>query len=660
MSILEKARLQSQISTSDLINLVYVSKDRYNKLLKCLKGMEKDLPQNESLMYYEKSRLKQIKHAYTILSKEMIARRAGTDYENAPEELYYAHNILMPGAVSILMVRHIINVVGTDEQREKWLPLLDTYRYIGAYAQTELAHGSDVQNLETEAVYDEKTDELVINNKTVSSYKWWPGELGHLANIAIVYAKTIVNDKNLGVLPILVELRDYETHKVLPGVEVGDIGPKFGYSEKENGYLRFSNYRVPRSNLLSRFIDFKLDGQLITKGNPKIMYASMMNVRIALLHSSSYHLGKALAITVRYSHIRSQFKDQSFTEVPIIDYQLQQHKLIPLIAKTYAMMCGFTQIRKVIQHIEQDIKKSDFSKLQEGHILLSGGKAVYTAWCNSGLVTCLQACGGHGFSHFSGIPMLIQGFLPNTILEGENAILLLQVGRYLLKAMGKILRGRVDKITPQIQYLLNSEYYDNLTVENTEDFLSNPKNIMDLLSKGVFSAIKHALEHMMQFADKNNVLEVFNKKSAIRVIEAAKLHTLLFTFEYFLKSIEDLESENSKLALTNLAVFFAIDQLIENAQLYSALDVLNSEVLITIKSLYEKLLTKIKPDILTLSEIYALDDNMLYSALGHQNEKPYENLFRMAKEVGTMNKVDLTDYYLNTIRKASLYAYPKL
>ena len=36
----------------------------------------------------------------------------------------------------------------------------------------------------------------------------------------------------------------------LPGCEMGDIGPKFGYNSKDNGYLIFKNYRIPRKNLV--------------------------------------------------------------------------------------------------------------------------------------------------------------------------------------------------------------------------------------------------------------------------------------------------------------------------------------------------------------------------------------------------------------------------
>lgn len=51
----------------------------------------------------------------------------------------------------------------------------------------------------------------------------------------------------------MVPIRDMETHKLLPGCEAGDIGPKIGYSIKDNGYLRMKNVRIPRVNMLQRF-----------------------------------------------------------------------------------------------------------------------------------------------------------------------------------------------------------------------------------------------------------------------------------------------------------------------------------------------------------------------------------------------------------------------
>ena len=60
---------------------------------------------------------------------------------------------------------------------------------IGAYAQTELGHGSNVRGIETIAVYDKNTEEFVVHSPTLSSSKWWPGALGTSATHAAVMAR---------------------------------------------------------------------------------------------------------------------------------------------------------------------------------------------------------------------------------------------------------------------------------------------------------------------------------------------------------------------------------------------------------------------------------------------------------------------------------------
>lgn len=51
-------------------------------------------------------------------------------------------------------------------------------RITGGYAQTEIAHGSNVQGLETRADFDEKDDSFIINSPSVTAYKLWPGMIG--------------------------------------------------------------------------------------------------------------------------------------------------------------------------------------------------------------------------------------------------------------------------------------------------------------------------------------------------------------------------------------------------------------------------------------------------------------------------------------------------
>lgn len=110
----------------------------------------------------------------------------------------------------------------------------------GCYAQTELGHGSNVAGLETTATLDKKTDEWIIHSPTISSAKYWPGSLGMWANHAIVFAQCIVDGNSLGVVPFMVQIRTKPDHHFMPGVKVGDLGAKLGYSSKDNGWCLFN------------------------------------------------------------------------------------------------------------------------------------------------------------------------------------------------------------------------------------------------------------------------------------------------------------------------------------------------------------------------------------------------------------------------------------
>lgn len=83
----------------------------------------------------------------------------------------------------------------------------------------------------------------------------------------------------------LVPVRDMDTHRPLPGVEVGDIGPKFGFAAKDNGYALFDHVRIPRRNMLMRYVHVDKEGKVSPRGNPKVLYSVMMYTRLQLLTS---------------------------------------------------------------------------------------------------------------------------------------------------------------------------------------------------------------------------------------------------------------------------------------------------------------------------------------------------------------------------------------
>lgn len=160
-----------------------------------------------------------------------------------------------------------VDQFSNDEQRNKWLPKALNFDISGCYAQTEIGHGSNVSGLETKAVFDKETDEFVLNTPTISATKWWPGELGRMANHALVMARLIIKDddgeeNDYGVCPFIVQIRDMDTHRYMPGCECGDMGRKLGYHSKDNGWLTLTNVRIPRNQMLQRFISVDREGSV--------------------------------------------------------------------------------------------------------------------------------------------------------------------------------------------------------------------------------------------------------------------------------------------------------------------------------------------------------------------------------------------------------------
>jgi acyl-CoA oxidase len=100
------------------------------------------------------------------------------------------------------------------------------------------------------------------------------------------------------------QIRDLKTHQPLPGVEIGDMGPKIGFDSKDNGYMFIKHLRIPRTNMLAKYAKIDKTGAFKVKGNPRVAYAIMMFIRLYLTWTTGHALGAACVITTRYGLFR--------------------------------------------------------------------------------------------------------------------------------------------------------------------------------------------------------------------------------------------------------------------------------------------------------------------------------------------------------------------
>ena len=171
----------------------------------------------------------------------------------------------------------------------------------------------------------------MLHTPSIKAYKFWPGELGKWCTHAIVFARLIVEGNDYGVHAFISPIRDVETHETLPGIDVGDIGLKLGFQDKDNGFLGFDNFRIPRVNMLMRYTSLDKEGCYGIESDPKLIYAVLLQGRIEILKSAPFYLAHSLTIAIRYGHVRTQFRDKAGTkeERPLIEYQTHQHRIFP-------------------------------------------------------------------------------------------------------------------------------------------------------------------------------------------------------------------------------------------------------------------------------------------------------------------------------------------
>ena len=126
---------------------------------------------------------------------------------------------------------------GTEEQKQKYLPMLTTGRHVGAFALTEPNAGSDASKGQTVARLE--GDHYVLNGSKIFITN------GYVADIFVVFAMTDKSKGNHGISAFIVE-------KDFPGFSVGKHEVKMGLHGSPTAEIVFQDCIVPKENLLGQ------------------------------------------------------------------------------------------------------------------------------------------------------------------------------------------------------------------------------------------------------------------------------------------------------------------------------------------------------------------------------------------------------------------------
>src|SRR3989454_11023476 len=163
---------------------------------------------------------------------------------------------------------------GSDAQKEKYLPKRARGEWIGCFALSEPASGSDAAAMRTAARRDGNSWILNGTKNFITN--------GSLANVAIVFAQTDPAKKHKGIAAFIVE-------KGTPGFSVGKLEKKLGIRGSDTAQLSFQDARVPAANLLGEAGDgFRIALSTLDGGRISIAAQAVGIARACLEDSLAY------------------------------------------------------------------------------------------------------------------------------------------------------------------------------------------------------------------------------------------------------------------------------------------------------------------------------------------------------------------------------------
>jgi acyl-CoA oxidase len=325
--------------------------------------------------------------------------------------------------------------LGTRKHHEAHLSAITSLELPGCFAMTETGHGSNVQQLETTATYDPATDEIVVHTPHDAARKDYIGNAARDGRMAAVFAQLVVGGESRGVHAVLVPLREPDG-TVRDGIRIEDCGAKLGLDGVDNGRIWFDQVRVPRDALLDRYASIDDDGVYTSPiESPTKRFFTMLGTliqgRVSVCGASISATKVALAVAVRHAESRRQFGPPGGEEVVLLDYRTHQRRLLPALAKVYAL--SFAQAEVVDRlHAVFTATEEPARERRELESLAAGLKAVATWHATATIQECREACGGMGYLKGNRLAALKADTDVFTTFEGDNTVLLQLAAKNLL------------------------------------------------------------------------------------------------------------------------------------------------------------------------------------------------------------------------------------
>ncbi|MGC4897202.1 acyl-CoA dehydrogenase [Micromonospora sp. DT31] len=525
--------------------------------------------------------------------------------------------------------------LGTRRHHDAYLRDIASGALLGCFAMTETGHGSDVQQLRTTCTYDPATQTFDLHTPHEAARKDYIGNAARDGRMAVVFAQLVTNGERHGVHAWLVPIRD-EQGNPLPGVTIGDAGPKGGLLGVDNGRLSFDHVRVPRDMLLDRYAQVAEDGtysSLIENDSRRFftMLGTLVRGRVSVGGAASAATKVALTIAVRYGDIRRQFGTPGDDrEVLLNDYLAHQRKLLPALATTYALHFAQTELIAAVSDVQGGDGPVDEHRQRELESRAAGLKAAQTWHATRTIQMCREACGGAGYLSENRLPGLKADTDVFTTFEGDNTVLLQLVAKGLLTGyrdeFGSLDGwGRASFVAEQVREMMLERTAARGLIERLVGSVPGRDEEVAVTDRGWQLKLfedreKHLLDGAVRrlrggaSAKKDHPFDIFNDVQD-HVLAVAAAHVDRVTLEAFVAGIDATADPAVRALLSRVCDLYALTVIeaergwfLEHARLTPA----RSKA---ITAVVNGLLKELRPHMRTLVDGFGIPDPWLHSAI---------------------------------------------
>lgn len=504
--------------------------------------------------------------------------------------------------------------LGSEEHHDRWLPGIMDLSIPGAYAMTEIGHGSDVASLGTTATYNAETGEFTLHTPFEAATKRFLGNAALHAKDAVVFAQLITRGVNHGVHCFYVNIRDDDGNP-LPGITITDDGHKGGLNGVDNGQISFDHVLVPRENLLNRYGQVESDGSYTSSiESPGRRFFTMLGTlvqgRVSLTGASVAASKLALIGAISYGNQRRQFHAGSTTEEEVLmDYQLHQRRLIPRLATTIASGFAHEKLLTKLDDVFSGRDGSDENR-QELETLAAAIKPTATWHALDTLQEAREACGGAGFISENRFTSLRADLDIYATFEGDNNVLLQLVAKRLLSDYAAEFKNA--DVGALASYVANQagsavmhrfglrralqEVRDTGDERRSANWFKQPDVQRDLLAGRVRQMVADAAGQLRTAAKApaEKQAEVFNNHQ-FEIINAAKAHADLLLWESFTDALERIEDPGTRHVMTWLRDIYALTTIEGTLDWYLGNGRISAQRARTLTPYINRLLARVRP-----------------------------------------------------------------